>query len=307
MSYDLPMIQNLLMIDGSNMKNYKQDKQALDIPWIESPFFYDLLENSKYTPQERELLISYHERGYVVVDLEITDDFIEELKIKLHQELGHLKTQDGRYHYSDSPRLFEAWKTNENVLSLARHPKILSTLELLYGRKPIPFQTINFIKGSNQPLHQDSLHFYTQPERWMVGTWTALEDMSGNNGTLNIVPGSHKWPHYNFQHLNLPVVGFGEQFDNYAEYENFLVQLVESLNMSTNLWLGKKGQCLIWAANLLHGGAPILDLESTRYAQATHFYFEGCKHYYTPMFSNIAEGYYSEKDLSSKDILNHKI
>jgi hypothetical protein len=289
------------------MKNYKTNKEALDIPWIESPFFYELLESTDYTDEEKELLIKYHEDGYLVIDLELDDNFIKELLNGIKNELKYLKTQDNRYHYSDSPRVFEGWKTIPNVLTLARHPKLLDTLELLYGRKPIPFQTINFLKGSNQPLHQDSIHFYTQPEKWMVGTWTALQDITEDCGPLNIVPGSHKWPHYNFQNLNLPVVEFGEQFDNYAEYENFLIQLLETMGSSKKNWLGKKGECLIWSSNLLHGGAPIINPNSTRYAQATHFYFEGCNHYYSPMFSHVAEGKYSEKDLSQKDILGHEI
>ena len=34
----------------------------------------------------------------------------------------------------------------------------------------------------------------------------------------------------------------------------------------------KRGQALIWAANLLHGGDPIGDPQSTRYSQVTHHY-----------------------------------
>lgn len=287
--------------------NYFTDKNAMDIPWVESPFFYKILETSNYTKEERDHLVKYHEDGYLVLDLELTDSFIDTLLEGVHSELDKLKTQDDRYHYSDSPRVFEAWKTNQNVLSLARHPKLLSTLELLYGRKPIPFQTINFLKGSNQPLHQDSIHFYTQPERWMVGTWTALQDMTEDCGPLNIVPGSHKWPHYNFQHLNLPVVEFGNQFDNYAKYEQFLVDLLETTHLERKSWLGRKGQALIWASNLLHGGATITDPNSTRYAQATHFYFEGCNRYYAPMFSDVANGVYSEKNLQTKNILTYSI
>ena len=289
------------------MKKYFLDKNGLDIPWVESPFFDKIIENSSYTDEEKQLLTEYNRNGYVVIDLELTEEYIDSLVSSMISSIDNIKTQDPKYHYSDSPRIFEEWKTNKYVLELARHPKILSTLELLYGRKPIPFQTINFLKGSNQPLHQDSIHFYTQPERWMVGTWTALQDMTAECGPLNIVPGSHKWPFYSFQSLNLDVPKFGEQFDNYAEYENFLTHLVESAGAVKKTWLGKKSQTLIWASNLLHGGAPIIDPDSTRYAQATHFYFEGCNHYYSPMFSNIAKGEYAEKNLAGKDILNHKI
>jgi hypothetical protein len=289
------------------MKNYFIDKNAMDIPWIESPFFESIMENSNYTEEEEKILRYYNQHGYVVIDLELTEDYIENLLMMVHEELENIKTQDPRYHYSDSPRIFEGWKNNPYILELARHPKIISTLEFLYGRKPIPFQTINFLKGSNQPLHQDAIHFYTQPERWMVGTWTALQDMTKDCGPLNIVPGSHKWPFYDFQSINLEKPEFGQQFGNYQEYENFLVQLLKVMNKEKINWLGKKGQTLIWASNLLHGGAPITNPNSTRYAQATHFYFEGCDHYYSPLFSNKSKGVFSEKDLSAKDILNHKI
>lgn len=289
------------------MKNYFKDKSAMNIPWIESPFFYNLLDNHNYTESERELLIKYHEDGYVVVDLELNDEFIDNLLNDIFVKLNQLNTQDNKYHYSSSPRIFEAWKYISNVLYIAKHPKIISTLELLYDRNPIPFQTINFLKGSNQPLHQDTIHFYTQPERWMVGTWTALQDITEDSGPLNIVAGSHKWNHYDFQHLNLPVVEHGEQFANYTEYENFIIQLLESSTCKVKKWLGKKGECLIWASNLLHGGSKIMNTESTRYSQATHFYFEGCNHYYSPLFSNTVNGMYSEKDLTRKDIINHEI
>ena len=290
------------------MKNYFEDKDGLDTPWIESPFFNEILESRKlYTDSERNTLRKFNKDGYLTIDLELTDEFVDTLLADVKSELETLKTQNDNYHYSDSPRVFEAWKTIPNVLSLAKHPKIIDTLSLLYDRTPIPFQTINFLKGSNQPLHQDSIHFYTQPQRWMVGTWTALQDMTNDCGPLNMVPGSHKWPHYNFQNLNLPVVEYGNQFDNYAEYENFLVQLCKSMGGNKKQWLGKKGNCIIWASNLLHGGAPITNSNSTRYAQATHFYFEGCKHYYTPMFSDVANGKYSEKDLTQKDILGHEL
>jgi len=289
------------------MKNYFTNPTALDIPWIESPFFNQLLETSNYTEEEKTFLKDYNEKGYIVIDLELTDEYIDSLLQGVFDEIEKLPTQDSRYHYSESPRIFEGWRTNPHILELARHPKILSTLELLYGKKAIPFQTINFLYGSNQPLHQDSIHFYTQPERWMVGTWTALQDITEECGPLNIVPGSHKWPHYNFQNLNLPQAKFGEQFSNYHEYENFLVYLVDSMDGERKKWLGKKGQCLIWASNLLHGGAPIFNPKSTRYAQATHFYFEECNHYYSPLFSDTPKGFYANKNLEDKDILNYKI
>ena len=75
------------------MKNYKTDSSALDIPWIESPFFNSLLENSNYTETEKELLIKYNKDGYIVLDLELDEEFVDTLMQGIFNELDKLGTQ----------------------------------------------------------------------------------------------------------------------------------------------------------------------------------------------------------------------
>ena len=57
------------------MKNYKSDKKAMDIPWVESPFFDSLLQNSSHTDEEKKLLKEYNEKGYLVIVLNLKDNF----------------------------------------------------------------------------------------------------------------------------------------------------------------------------------------------------------------------------------------
>lgn len=289
------------------MTRFYTDKEALSIPWVESPFFYELLENSDLSDEEKEIATHYHEEGYVGVDLELGDDFIEAIKKDILARVSSedfIKQAEG-YHYSDSPRVFEGWKFSQGVLDLARHEKVQSTLKFLYGRDPIPFQTINFIKGTQQPLHSDSLHFYTQPEGWMVGVWTALEDIDASNGALQYVPKSHKLPHIEFPDLNLEVPEYNKEISNYRVYEEYVDKLVDACGLTREIFEAKKGEVFIWAPRLLHGAIPIKDNNRTRWSQATHYFFPDCDHYYTPAYSNRLEGQYSHKDLSEKDIMNH--
>jgi hypothetical protein len=51
----------------------------------------------------------------------------------------------------------------------------------------------------------------------------------------------------------------------------------------------KKGQALIWAAGLHHGGAPHTDRAKTRKSQVTHYFFKDCA-YWTPLGSNTFAG-----------------
>lgn len=292
----------------SNNK-YFNNFSGLDCPWVESPFFYRLLENSDLSEYEKSLATQFHEEGYVIVDLGLSDAFLDrmigELKGKLAE--GKYKSQEEGYHYSKYPRLFEAWKWSETVLDVVKNEKILGALHLLYNRKPCPFQTINFVGGTSQPLHSDQIHFHTIPERWLAAVWVALEDADEENGALMYVPKSHKLPHYEFTNLNVEVPKYGEQFEAYSKYEEFIKQLVVARNLEVKTLKIKKGKAIIWASNLLHGGIPIIDESRTRFSQATHYYFEGCRHYYSPMFSDSQVGKFSEKNIKEKDIINYKI
>jgi hypothetical protein len=281
------------------IKNFKTDKNALTLPWTESPFFYDLLESSNLTDEEREMAINFHEKGYLIIDLELTDEYLSGVINDMYGAIKRdsVKLQAEFYTYSDSPRIFEEWRNSDNIKDLCLHPKLIKTLEFLYNKEAFPFSTINFIKGSNQPLHSDAIHFHTIPQLWMSGVWVALEDTTTENGTLNIVPGSHKWGIYDYQSLGLP---HPDEYDdgeknNYRIYEDLIRGLVEAYNVDVVPVPLKKGQALIWSANLLHGGMQIVDENSTRLTQAIHYFYKDCTKYYHPMFSNVYEGKYAKK------------
>ena len=284
-------------------KNYFTDKHALDVPWIESPFFHDLLENdTTLTAEQKEICKQYHEKGYLIIDLNLTDDQIGSVTQEMYDALNNESTKYHADHftYSDSKRIFEHWKKSKPIAELTVHPKIMETLSFLYDKEPFPFSTINFIKGSNQPLHSDVIHFHTVPALWMVGVWIALEDVDETNGSLKIVPGSHKWPIYEYHNLNLPHpddIENGEAV-NYVQYENFLIDLVKTKKADPYIVKLKKGQALIWAANMLHGGCNVegvTDFTKTRLTQANHYFFKGCSKHYHPMFSRPLEGQYAAK------------
>lgn len=275
------------------------DKNFLNLPWTESPFFYDLLHNNQHTEEQIEIAKKFHEDGYVIIDTELSDEEISLINNDVESAVlrDSVNLQAEFYTYSNSPRVFEEWRNSENIKNMCLNKKIIETLEFLYNKKTFPFSTINFIKGSNQPLHSDAIHFHTIPLLWMSGVWVALEDTTTENGTLNIVPKSHKWEMIDYQTLQLPhpdEIENGEEV-NYRIYEEVIRNLVKSKNAEILPVELKKGQALIWAANLLHGGMEIKNSELTRKTQAIHYFYGGCTHYFHPMFSNIFEGKYANK------------
>jgi hypothetical protein len=290
------------------MKRYYNEVTATNWPWCESPFFYELIKTQNLTNEEIELVTQYHEQGYVILDLGLTADQLKSYKdeIDMLNNSDNVKTQEGGYHYSRGKRIFEGWRQSKLLKEISLNNNVLSFLGKVYQNKALPFQTITFNYGSNQPLHSDAIHFHSMPHRWLSAAWVALEDMDEDNGSLLFVPGSHKLPIFDFYDLKIKAPEYGKQFDSYAEYEEFVRQLVDAKKLEKKTLICKAGQALVWAANLIHGGDVIRDPNRSRYSQVTHYYFDGCDKYFSPMFSEAWMGKFSEKDLSTKNFYDNE-
>ncbi len=178
-------------------------------------------------------------------------------------------------------RVQDAWREAPAVKALATHPKVMRFLDAAYGRKPFAFQTLNFQRGSQQSLHSDAFHFHSEPPRFMCGVWFALEDIHADAGPLTYRKGSHRLTVLTPQDAGVkPQRGGG---NDYAKaYVPALTKRLDEAEAPAEIALLKKGQALVWAANLAHGGAPIVDPDATRRSLVTHYFFENCL-YHTPM------------------------
>ena len=257
------------------------------IPNVESPLFHSQIDKLQLSPEERQVATDLHERGYAVINFH--DEKLEQRIDRIIAYLTPLFDVD----MTDSntiknsgqvQRVQDAWVYNEDVRAIAANQGILDLLCKLYGRRPFPFQTLNFPVGTQQHLHSDSIHFSSIPERFMCGVWLAFEDVKAEAGPLTYLPGSHKWPILNNAMIGRR--GFeGPRDYAQAPFEAAWDALVQASDKEQEVCLARKGQALIWAANLLHGGAKQLDPTLTRWSQVTHYYFDDCV-YYTPAFSD---------------------
>ena len=181
-------------------------------------------------------------------------------------------------------RVQDAWLRCKAVRRLATHPKVMAMLAAAYGRQPFAFQTLNFRRGTQQAVHSDTIHFHSEPERFMCGVWIALEDIAPGAGPLEYVEGSHRLPVLTMQ-------GSGVNHPEPApeDYTRHYLPALHGRLAASGLphatVLPKKGHAVVWAANLAHGGAAITDPASTRRSLVTHVYFRDCL-YYTPMTSD---------------------
>ena len=258
------------------------DMSQMNLPWVESPFFSDIIKTKNIPEEDKKLASEYYENGFIVLSNIFTNELIDQIKSEMNDkgfnENFPIQT------FRNNIRIQDLWQYSDSVKELACHPKIMDTLKMLYEREPVPFQTLNFKVGTQQKAHSDTLHFSSLPARYMCGVWVALEDITEDNGPLFYYPGSHRNPEYNFSDFKNTTED--TSYENYPEYETCMEDLMEKSSYKKKKFLAKKGDALIWSSNIIHGGSPVEDPQSTRYSQVTHYYFENCI-YYTPMLSNM--------------------
>lgn len=266
--------------------DYFGDPRALNVPWVFSPFF-ESMANERLDPRGKRLAETFREDGYLVLEEPVVDD--ETIDRAVADLAGNY--DDAQTGGSDPSRRLDGWQISEAVAEIARAPKVVRTLEALYGRAAFPFQTLNFERGTQQRAHSDTIHFHCVPQRFMAGVWVALEDIHPDSGPLVVYPRSHRLPVFDAHDL-----GIEAEWERHDEYEDAIEAIVEAEGFEGRKLTPQKGQAVIWAANLLHGGSAVVDAERTRLSQASHYYFEDC-FYYQPAASDPFVGRLALKDV----------
>ena len=95
---------------------------SVNLPWVDSPLFDQLLAQSDLDEPTRVMVKSYARDGYVIVDPEISDFD------SLAREIIDACSDRPEY----QQRLMDEWERVPAVRHLAIAPKILETLAILY-------------------------------------------------------------------------------------------------------------------------------------------------------------------------------
>lgn len=213
----------------------------------------------------------YNRNGYILLEENLLEGIDTEV---LDNYVNERASREGRFQ--------DAWQGCTQVRDLARHPRILEILKELYEREPIPFQTLNFVVGTEQRTHSDTIHFSSANEQGlMCGVWIALEDIGLNQGPLHYWEGSNLLPVEDYETLGIgePIASpsWSDPYTGeiYGRYEQELYSRLRSADCKYKELPIKKGNAFIWSANLAHGGSKILERGSSRRSQVTHYYFDG--------------------------------
>jgi len=147
--------------------------------------------------------------------------------------------------------------------AMSEHPTLVRILEQLIGEPTRLMQDMALLKpphiGREKPWHQDMAYFrYSPPER-LIGTWTALDPATMENGCMHVIPRSHlagPKPHYHDRDCQL-------NDEDVAVNDDVVVPL-------------QPGGVLFFSA-LIHHGTPPNRSSARRRAVQLHYAGNSCR------------------------------
>lgn len=246
-----------------------------DIPWLDRP---DVLNQLEVHPEFRAMdadlqakVRQFVRDGYLILEQFFGPSDTEALNAEVDRLLDSGKAgfnYTGRkiFNLHEQSRL-----ADEHFF---RNQRLLHVLSFLLGKPVIPFQSLSFVQGSEQRAHSDSIHMTTEPPGYLIATWTALEDCTEDAGPLFYYPGSHRLPYVMTPDYDSGNTRFTIGDNSNRRYEDKIEALIGRYGLKKELLLAKRGDVLIWHANLLHGGSAITRPAATRRSIVCHYFAE---------------------------------
>ena len=172
-------------------------------------------------------------------------------------------------------RVVDSFVPFAEALDLFSSPSLIAFLQLIFDADPLLFQSLSFDQGSQQGLHQDTAYVVVDQPLELAACWIALEDIQPGSGELMYVPGSHRLPDWNFGGDRKHWVATEDGKEPHDDWARHLTQHAKDSQYGVQYFLPKKGDILVWHADLAHGGAPVKNPDLTRQSLVGHFCPQG--------------------------------
>jgi len=239
------------------------------------------LARGEITPSEADLCGKWSADGYVVLERLIEPEILDRVWTGYERAVAN-----GKIKLSPDPagegdpypgRFLNPHKRSGAFCEILKHAGLLGAIRLLMEREPKVLQTIASHKGSEQPEHSDSIHMTTYPLGYLSAAWIAFEDIHPASGPLVYYPGSHRLQYVFSKDVEISETDYQrEGYKSYqAKYEPHIQKLIAENALQPHYFHAKKGDVLIWHANLLHGGSRRTELGRSRRAVVVHFFVKG--------------------------------
>lgn len=181
-------------------------------------YSYDRIHTAVASPEliTDDHVREYHERGFIAVENVFTPEEVNTYKQAITDLIieGNPKIiqfEDAGKNKQLTPEQREAFvrkcmtftEHESRLKSMSVHPKLIGIAERLVGETIKLSQSMALLKpphvGREKPWHQDMAYFHLSNPTKVIGTWTALDAATPENGCMHVIPGSHlqgPQPHY---------------------------------------------------------------------------------------------------------------
>jgi ectoine hydroxylase len=239
--------------------------------WLDTGHSRDLTPGKdgfkNFPPEIQQSLLAWSDKGYMILDHFFSDQDVNIILREIDRLVGQHKLQP-----TPDNKLLFANRVSPEIRALTYEKRLIRLLSFILDKEVVPFQTINFLYGSNQRAHSDSIHMTTYPLGYLIAVWIALEDTNPDNGPLFYYPGSHRLPYLLNNDFNEGETSLRLGRKDYEDYEDKMEELIREKDLQKEVFLAKKGDILIWHANLIHGGSPVINPALTRKSMVIHYY-----------------------------------
>jgi ectoine hydroxylase-related dioxygenase (phytanoyl-CoA dioxygenase family) len=276
--------------------------------WTDQPNSWDLirgrLEAGLITAIDAEHLRFWVTNGYLILENAIPESVLDaatkdldrgysgrlpELLFECQDVIGSRKASPWRKEMNEVP-----------AKALDLHYQSVAVRELIFSEVPMRFlgllfdspafatQTLGFLVGSAQSGHQDSAYVAYSIPRQFCASWIALEDVTLGAGELFYYPGSHRFPDHLYSgkyksiHEAMRLEGCEFPTTEVNRHMQELKDRATEAGLKKELLAAKRGDVLIWHADLIHGGNPIR-AGVTRKSVVTHY----CPKHVSPLYTEL--------------------
>lgn len=255
--------------------------------WIDRPDFVETLKNKiregKIPSDLEQPIIDFERDGIYVLKGAASDVELDKFEAAISKAFrdGH-EQLIGQLPGDSAPiavaagmnrrgiRVVDSFAVLPEALKLLSSPRLVEFLSAIFSERPLLFQSISFDMGSEQGIHQDTAYVVVDRPMELLACWIALEDVKEGSGELRYILGSHRLGDYDFggkKHWNPAEDGH----EKHAEWGKWLQEETNRRGMKTEKFLAKRGDILVWHADIAHGGSPITSPELTRKSLVGHY------------------------------------
>ncbi|MGO9467315.1 MAG: phytanoyl-CoA dioxygenase family protein [Isosphaeraceae bacterium] len=251
-----------------------------DVAWFDRPdadaLVPDVLSRHGLGSHYAEQFCHFVREGYLVLHDFVPRDWCAQV----NQDLDSL-IRSGTFQYDrKGQRVEKLFEHSKATRDLWAHPEILKILLAIFDDVALPCQTLNFIHGSQQDVHQDLIHLTPFPAGMMCGVWVALEDIHPDAGPLVVYPGSHRLTRLYARTVPVDKVRGDDWAEFVSKYSPRLMSLITEAGLKPLHYTPKAGSVLIWHEVLAHGGSRRENDELTRRSMVSHYFARGGMAYY---------------------------